>query len=109
MAQKNKYPWIGIDEYDELAPGRGYPSMRASFAAQPYEGQQRVAAYLRSGKDFMASFALPLDAITGKRIPGTTLVMHDGKYCWSTDLAYYVDQYNLRLPPKIERHILRAG
>ena len=105
----NKKKWTAIDNYDELAPGRRYPSMRASFAPQPYDGQQRIAAYLRSGEDYMASLALPHDVITGQRIPGTTLMMHDSDYCWSSDLAYYVDHYNLRLPLKIEQDILKKA
>ena len=104
MPKKTK--WIPIDKYDELAPGRRYPSMRPSFSDQPYDGQQRIADYLRSGKDYMASLALPRDVITGQRMPGTTLMMHDNDYCWSSDLAYYVEQYNLRLPSEIEQHIL---
>jgi hypothetical protein len=106
---QKKYPWIYIENYDELSPGKRYPSMRDSFAAQPYPEQTRVAAYLRNGTSFMASVALPRDVITGKRFPGETLVMHDGKYCWSTDLVYYVEKYNLRLPVEIEQHILKKA
>lgn len=107
MLKKTK--WTPIDNYDELAPGRRYPSMRASFADRPYDEQQRIAAYLRSGKDYMASLSLPRDVITGQRMPGTTLMMHDSDYCWSSELAYYVEQYNLRLPSEIEQHILKKA
>lgn len=110
MAKTNKYPWISIDQYDELAPGHQYPSMRDSFAPAPYAGQARVAAYLRNGTSFLAAVALPRDVFTGKHFAGETLAMHDDKYAWSSDLAHYVEVYNLRLPAEVERHILsKAG
>lgn len=110
MAKKSKYPWVPIDNYDELAPGRKYPSMRGSFVAQPYPGQARVAAYLRNGgTSFMAAVAFPRDVFTKDRIAGEMLVMHDDKYSWTTDLAYYVEHYNLRLPAEIEQQILKKA
>lgn len=104
MAKKQQ--WIPIETYNELAPGSNYPSMRDSFAKQQYPEQKRVAAYLRNGTRFMASLALPRDAFTGQSISESTLVMHDDKYCWSSDLVYYIETYNLKLPAEIEQHIL---
>lgn len=34
--------------------------------------------------------------------------MTDGKFTWNTTLAYYVENYNLRLPKDFEEHVLSA-
>lgn len=98
---------IFIGKYEELAPNKGYGSMRESFSNYPYPGQDKIIHYLRNGKVDMVSLAVPIDAFTGEKIPGDKLGMNDGKYTWWNTLAYYVEKYNLRLPEEFERYILQ--
>ena len=97
---------IYIGEYEEFRPGRGYPSIKEYFSAEPYTGQGEIIHYLLHGKVDMVSMQRPRDVITGNRIPMEKLGMCDDKYTWWNILAYYVKVYNLRLPQDFEQHIL---
>ena len=97
---------IYIGQYEELVPGRGYPSMRDCFEAGEYTNKEKIIHYLRTGKIDMVSMARAIDVLTGELIPWEKLGMSDGKYMWWNTLAYYVEKYNLRLPEAFEKHIL---
>ena len=97
-----------IGKYDELSPGRGYDTMRNHMEETPYPQKERVIKYLTSGKIDMVSAEIPKDVLTGKRIPGEKIGMNDGKYLWWNTLAYYVAEYNLRLPEDFENHIMKS-
>lgn len=99
---------IYIGEYDELSPGRGYPSLKGCCATGTYPGQGRIIYYLKHGKKDMVSMKIPKDVFTGEVIPMEQIGMNDGEYTWFNTLAYYVEKYNLRLPPNFEDKILSA-
>ena len=98
-----------IFEYDEYGPGMGFPSMKLSMLAEPYEGMGRIVDYLRHGKKTYAAAGKARDFFTGEMIPGEQCGMTDGTYSWNSSLIYYVEKYNLRLLPEFEEHVLRAG
>ena len=97
---------IFVGKYKELNPNHDFPSIRDFFESKPYDGQDRVASYLKNGIKDIVSFKTPKDVITGKPIPYGSIGMNDGEYTWFIDLAYYVEKYNLRLPEEFERKIL---
>ena len=97
---------IFIGKYDELVPGRGYGSIKDHLSPTPYEGQNRVILYLKSGQEDLYSPVVQKDVFTGKVISLGTTGRHDGTYTWWDVLAYYVEVYNLRLPKDFEDHIL---
>lgn len=99
---------IYIGAYEELNPGKNFPSMKESFSEKPYNGQEEIIHYLLHGKEDIASFKIPKDVFTGNVIPMSMIGMNDGEYTWWNTLAYYVKNYNLRLPTEFERKILRA-
>ncbi|MGI6157512.1 MAG: hypothetical protein ACOYH4_03415 [Saccharofermentanales bacterium] len=73
----------------------------------PYENQDIISRYLRNAGE--ADIAVPgnsNDIFTGNKIPGYFEGRHDEKYHWWTTLAYYVENYNLKLPEPFESHIL---
>ena len=73
----------------------------------PYERQEEVSEYLRSGGDCHAVAAgFKKDIKTGETILETVAIRDDGCFTWNSLLAYYVDTYNLRLPLDFESHIL---
>ena len=44
---------------------------------------------------------------TGKTINEELTFMTDGKYEWRSDIAYYVEKYNLRLSKDFEDYVLK--
>ena len=98
---------IYIGRYEELAPGRGYDSLKMHFETGEYPQKEKIVKYLTSGEVDMASLELPKDVFTGERIRMEKLGMNDGVYMWWNTLAYYVEKYNLRLPKDFEEHILK--
>lgn len=93
--------------YEELNPGRNFPKLTDSFEKEAYPGKNDVIRFLKNGTVDLARVSRAKDVFTGAFIPTEVLVMHNGDFCWSNTLAYYVEKYNLRLPKDFERHILR--
>lgn len=100
---------IYIGKYEELNPGRGYPSMKDFFCDAPYTGQAKIIHYLKHAKEDMVSTKIPKDVFTGETIPMDNLGMNDGEYTWFTTLAYYVEKYNLKLPKEFEDKIINSN
>ena len=98
---------IYIGKYNEIAPNKGYESMRNHFYSAEYPSKEKIINYLRSGTVDMISTSGAVDCFTGEKIPGHKLGMNDGKYMWWNTLAHYVEIYNLRLPEDFEKHILQ--
>jgi hypothetical protein len=92
--------------YDELNPGRNFPKLTDSFEKEAYPGKNDVIHFLKNGTVDLARVSKAKDVFTGAFIPTEVLVMHNGDFCWSNTLAYYVEKYNLRLPKDFESHIL---
>lgn len=83
------------------------PSMRNSFEKQPYKGQDKIVDFLRNkGEIGAAACKVPKDCFTGERIPGYLYLKKYKNFGWSSDLAYYVEKYNLRLPKEFEEYVL---
>lgn len=95
-----------IGQYKEFCPNHHYPSMRDSFNSGHYAGQNKIVRFLLNGKMICASAGIPKDVFTGKRIPMEKIGMENGEYTWFNTLAYYVENYNLRLPEDVENYIL---
>jgi hypothetical protein len=90
------------------------PSMRENASSQPWEHQQQVLDYLRSGH----VLAYPMGAdlpdwfdgtkranpkIAG-RIEGGATPLTDGVWFWPAGLIYFVEHYNVRLPQEFIDH-----
>ena len=98
---------IYIGKYDELAPGRGFDSMKNHFEKSEYPGKDKIVEYLKTGIIDMVSAEAAHDVFTGEKIPLEKLGMNDGKFIWWNTLSHYVEKYNLRLPQEFEQHILQ--
>ena len=95
-----------IFDYNEYGPGMGFSSMKQSMSDAPYEGMDKIVAYLRSGKKTYSAAGVEKDFFSGEPIPGEWCGMTDGIYSWASSLAYYVEKYNLRLIPEFEKFVL---
>lgn len=98
---------ILLGEYEELAPGMGFPSMKDFLQDAPYEGQSSIVDYLNTGHIHMVTATTFTDVFTGERVGRELVYMDDGAYSWSSKLPYYVAKYNLRLPVEFEIHVLK--
>ncbi len=93
------------------------PSIRESAAPQPWEHQQQVLDYLRSGHilAFPMGADLPDWFDRTKRanptiatgIEGGVTPLTDGVWFWPAGLIYFVEQYNVRLPQEFIDHAVR--
>ncbi len=92
--------------YDELSPGHNYPNLRDNLAGDVYPDKDRIIHYLLNGEEICTRMSYPKDIFTGKLFLVPCTIMCDEKYSWSTELTYYIDKYNLRLPKDFEEHIL---
>lgn len=95
--------------FDEYGKGMGYPSMKDSFEAMPYEGKDVIVKYLRQGRKTYAATQKAHDFFTGETIKDEKCGMTDGVFSWNATLAYYVEKYNLRLPRDFEEHVFSQG
>jgi hypothetical protein len=95
------------------------PSMRDSTAAEPWEDQDKVLGYLRSGAivahpmgaDLTDWFDRPSRAnpvIDGKPLGGVT-PLTDGEWFWPAGLIHFIEKYNVRVPREFVEHAARRG
>jgi hypothetical protein len=93
------------------------PSMREFMAPEPWEDQDQVVAYLRSGlilaypmgADLMDWFDRPNRAnplIEGQCLGGVT-PLTDGEWFWPAGLVYFIEKYNVRVPQEFLEHAAR--
>jgi len=98
---------------------RDDPSMREFLTAQPWDRQEPVTRYLRSGlilahplgADLMDWFDRPNRAnpvLDGGVVGGVT-PLTDGVWFWPAGLIHFVERYNVRLPEEFVEHAARAG
>jgi len=71
-----------------------------------YPEKDIVVSYLRSGTLRMGAPGIFHDALTGDVIPNGGQIREDDYFIWDSELAYYVEKYNTRLPKDVEDHIL---
>ena len=95
-----------LNQYEEFGQGMGFPSMREFFQSDKYENQDKIARYLRTGTPVMVQTSMARDVFTGAPLGIEKVFVNDGVYGWSTDLAYYVEKYNLKLPDAFMKHAL---
>lgn len=92
--------------YEELEPGHNFPLLKDSLEENPYPHKENIIHFLRSGTIELTGMSAVKDIFTGKAIPAGSHIMSHGDYVWGSDLAWYVEKYNLRLPKDFEDYIL---
>jgi hypothetical protein len=95
------------------------PSMREFTSPQPWEHQQRVLEYLRSGHILAYPMGGDLpdwfdrgkraNPVIGGRPEGCVTPLTDGVWFWPAGLIYFIEQYNVRLPQEFIDHAARAN
>jgi hypothetical protein len=93
--------------------------MRDRMSPQPWENQEKVLEYLRSGlilgvtmgADLSDWFDPPSKAnpIIEDRCRGGTTEMTDGTWFWYAGLIYFIEKYNVQVPDEFVQHAARHG
>jgi hypothetical protein len=83
------------------------PSLVALRGKRRVDGKQKVVEYLRSGTTLVMSPGRDEDVLDPRKVAGSASVLTDGVYAWPKTLAYYVDSYDVELPPEFEAHMQR--
>lgn len=93
-------------QYEDLCPGRGYPSLYDSMSEEPIPDKEKVLAYLNSGFELKnETVSLRHDVFTGLPI-GLRAYYTDGEWEWTNELIYYFSKYNIQLPAEFIRRVL---
>lgn len=96
-----------IGQYKEF--GDGKESITNSFSQSPYPGQSKIAEYVRNGGVLLdCAPSILRDIITNEKISEPQETRSDEFFVWFSELAYYIEKYNLRLPAEFENHILQS-
>ena len=80
-----------------------------AFEATPNEIPEKkiILEYLEGTPSVAVAPAIVKDIFTGERLKMELFAKSDGIYIWSSDIAYYFDKYNLKLPKEFIEHVLK--
>ncbi|WP_155520924.1 hypothetical protein [Ralstonia solanacearum] len=82
-------------------------SSRSTFVGSDME---EVLAYLRSGTPFVVAPGISRDYMfAGREIIGALALLTDGKFIWTSDLAYYVEKYRVGIPLELLMNMRMNG
>ena len=92
--------------FKEIFHDEKLPSLKDNIDKKPYENINIVLNHLKSGEIVACAAGRARDVFTDKTITEELKLMTDGKYEWRSDIIFYVEKYNLRLPDDFEEHCL---
>lgn len=95
-----------IGKYKEIYNDNNLPSIYENISDTPIKHKKEILDYLKSGKITAVAPSCIKDIISGKAIKRELMMMNDGKYAWRSDLIYYFEKYNLKLPDKFVKEVL---
>ena len=78
--------------------GDEYLPLREQCVPNFYRNVKAGVEYLRSGDTVAVAAGYANDVVTGERIPGKLTILSKDGYAWRSDIAYYVENYGLKLP-----------
>lgn len=82
------------------------PSINDYFSGLNSEDEESIINYINSGEVFIASPGMVYDIFDkSKRIDGGPYFLTDGEYVWLKELAYYIEQYRIKLPEEFILHM----
>jgi hypothetical protein len=83
------------------------PSLVEQRGKRGLEYKREVVEYLRSGTTFIVSPGIDEDVLDPTKSAGSASIATDGAWAWPKTLAYYVEAYDVALPPEFEAHMQR--
>jgi hypothetical protein len=96
-----------IGFFNELSYGRkNGPSINDYFSDKNSDDEENIINYIKSGKVFIVSPGIVYDIFDkSKLIEGGPYILTDGEYVWFHELAYYIEQYHIKLPEEFIMHM----
>ena len=92
----------------EIEPRSSLPSFAGAIEDTDYPNKEKILQFLKNGKvEDLAKVSRSRDYFTKKFIPEESLLLSHGDFYWPSELIWYVDKYNLRLPEDFEQYILQ--
>lgn len=81
------------------------PTLRSAIGGDPFDDEVKLIEYLVNGALFIASPGIVRDILSEQApVIGSADILTDGVWVWPRDLAYYVRQYQVRLPNDFVEH-----
>jgi hypothetical protein len=95
---------LGFEEHPE------YPSLADFRGRRPPDHKAEVVAYLSAGRPMVVSpGGKGTDVFDPSRRTTNRSILTDGRFAWSRELAYYVENYDVGLPSYFEEHMAALG
>lgn len=95
---------ISIGLYKENTKDSSLPSIYDDI--NRFTGDKnKVLQYMKKCRVLAAAPSILHDVITGQPIHKELTFMTDGVYGWRSDIIYYVENYDLRLPDDFMRYV----
>lgn len=98
MAHSKRDFFIQVGKYKEIDNGDELPSLLDNITNEEIHEKQKVLSYMKCIRPDAYAPASLTDCITGERMDIALYSCHDGIYHWRSDIIYYFEKYNLRLP-----------
>ena len=95
-----------IGKYRELYKDSSFPCLKDNISETPIPGKDIILKHLRSGEIVAVSPSFITDVISGKKTKNQLMMMTDGVFEWRSDIVYYFDKYNLKLPDNFINTVL---
>jgi hypothetical protein len=90
----------------EIDKDKRYLSIREMISDTPSTYKREIINYLKCGKVTAAAPGSATDVLTGEKIPCALKMQTDGEFEWRSDVAYYVDKYNLQLDSEFVEKVI---
>ena len=94
---------IEIGTFRELNGNDYYPEVES--LKLPAEKKETVLSYLRNAPHIAESPGMAVDAFTKERLHTPISLQGDDIYIWRSDIAYYFEKYDLKLPDDFIEYI----
>ncbi len=95
-----------IGKYKELYNDESLPSIYENISDTPIKHKEKILKHLESGKISAVAPSYIKDIIAHETVNQTLMMVNDGKYAWRSDVIYYFEKYNLKLPDKFIKEVL---
>jgi hypothetical protein len=102
---------ISVGFFNELSYGKGSgESLNECRSKFSEENIEEVLLYLKAGIPFAVAPGLSRDYLSSSHeIIGSLSLLTDGIFLWPSDLAYYVEKYQVSIPPSFYLHMKNNG
>ena len=99
---------IIIGKYYEIYNDKSLPSVKNNINIK-LENKEIILRYMKKIKPSSSSPAIVKDVITGEKLSIPLECSNDGVFAWRSDVLYYFEKYDLRLPNDFIQYVLEKS